>query len=409
MSFTLFLEALSGRLHIPDDIVKIIAMFYSNIYPLSTINFIMKHSDTTFLLCYRQKDNLYGYTTTFLWQSYNVTSQKYYSQIVDKGLQTKKNKMTFDIDPSIIIRNCRLPAFTANKFNNFPDNDHKISEELSSSRKWSLIFQFKGPSYAAARDNLYLSLFHYDLLTCDICNIYQLSLPKPPYISLYNPSIVYDDNKQTLYAMHMGSHLDKSINKLNLNSIKELQWQQMDDLSIYRKKASVCMVDNNRFIGIFGGDIGFSKGSTLVELYAINCEKSIRLNDSNLEYMSNAKSLYNDKLHRIVLSEISGMRDSVEWYDINKDKWITHKLDILRRSKAMNGYGKRKQDQIWFYRNNPYILCRSFIHEKNWNKREYKFGVETVDLRVASHEEQEVNWMDAGDYVITSNTFMLRL
>ena len=68
----------------------------------------------------------------------------------------------------------------------------------------------------------------------------------------------------------------------------------MRDSSIYGHNGCACLVDNDRFIAIFGH-------CSLAELYAINCEKSIPLSQDDIDLRNvNSKWLYHDQFRNFI-------------------------------------------------------------------------------------------------------------
>ena len=115
-----------------------------------------------------------------------------------------------------------------------------------------------------------------------------------------------------------------------------------------RYNTTACMVDNNRAISILGGDM-FGDASKKAELFALNCNKSVSLRDMEIE-RDKALSLYSNDLHKIFIVDVLKEKKRyyrnegkyywsnnryLEWYDINKDKWVLiedHCIDMQELS-----------------------------------------------------------------------------
>ena len=110
-----------------------------------------------------------------------------------------------------------------------------------------------------------------------------------------------------------------------------------------------------------------------VELYAINCDKSIWLQNM-IKPRLNPVCVYNDRMYQMVCggdSQLNGM----EYYDINKDKWrmIMDMLDF-----------DRKLQNMWISSVNPNIVFMEMLQTSHcrFNYPVDYMEIKRVDLRI---------------------------
>ena len=193
--------------------------------------------------------------------------------------------------------------------------------------------------------------------TCDLIpvNLPPLPVPRGSCDFAIPPQLIYNPRFETLYAMNSGvattneihdfedfpsklsdlySKFTQSVLALRFNGnhkgnkhrntkfIKtsdKLEWTLENSTLLSRHSTSLCLVDQQKFIGIFGGSdsVGISNAA---ELYAPNCKLSIRLKDMK-QKRNDAVSVYDGMgKHRVYVAGpwwIHGM----EQYDINQDRW----------------------------------------------------------------------------------------
>ena len=196
MSFRLLIKSFSGRLvSIPKDVIKLIHLFVNKGLNLNT--FV-----------------LYSYEP-YTPRLHNITTNK------DYEIVSTNTEISFNLEPQLIVNNCIFPTF-------FTNNRLFYGNPLSN--KWSLIFQHsRGRSIPAIFDpydvnlkhpetietTISVTLFHSGALWSDICNMYQFKLPSlykyyDDHLSYHEPSIVYNNSKQTLYLINSrANHIDK--------------------------------------------------------------------------------------------------------------------------------------------------------------------------------------------------------
>ena len=361
MSFEVLLDAVSQRLsnRIPPEVAKLIQMFYS------------KYGSNwdVFLFC-PHGQNLY-----------NITSQKYHNHLAS-NLDKSENLYSpqYPIHPNYIINNCKLPKYITKRLKvDLNKNNQSNSQQLLTSSHWSFVWQFE-------KEKSMVTLFHASQLSSTkaktsfryqpqpTCNIYQYLFPSfPSDHDTFLPSVTYSQQHQTLFTVHTPPYYSPFVYELYLNrgDLKP-KWRKSMRLSVnvYGKYArSLCMVDSDRFMAILSGSVieneNENENESIIstELYALNCNKSIKLSNLNgLHNARNINSLYNDRLHKIIAC---GEDRWIEVFDINKDKWIEIRTDEENT--------RSKIRQIWICQDNPYIIHRSYNNNR--------FQIETIDLR----------------------------
>eukprot|EP01084_Bolivina_argentea_P159892 278490_1 len=311
--------------------IELLISGYSNevlLVPTDIIREIKRYYHTfcidTFLLCSKNM------------KMYNISSSKRYRA----DIKWIGHRIT--INPQHIASYIQLPKYITH--NNAKWN---IPNEQLLSNNWCMMFQVghdsKYPSYAstdegiikqiarkASNDTVNLTIMNKQSISGNKCiGGYKFDLPLFPDYHMYAaPSIVYNKSQKMLFAMNIDTDIAKCknvIDALNLNQTN-LKWKRFAmNLTYQRYATSVCMVDNDRFISIVGGmdNTGNNHYETLetAELYALNCKKSIALKNMNKK-KSASSSIYHNLYHKII---VAGEKDhhGMEWFDINKDKWVT--------------------------------------------------------------------------------------
>ena len=158
--------------------------------------------------------------------------------------------------------------------------------------------------------------------------------------------------------MHQIFYGDNNVYCVKFDDI-DFKWKQIGCLLNKRSNTSLCMVDNDRFIAILGGTL-----PKCAELYALNCNKSIRIRNM-IQPMEYTKSIYHDKFHKIIVAD--RYNKGIQLYDINKDKW-----DIIQLQENMDD---NYINDIFICNENPNYLYMI------GNKYNHCF-VDKVDLRM---------------------------
>ena len=312
----LLLTVLSGRMRIPYDIIKLIKIF-SN-FPLLW---------NTYLLSLHQQ------------KLFDIESES-------KGeYQPILNQIQFGFDiPFIITPNC---LFSQCDLPNYVQEELKFCQiEFPKSQKWSLLFQFgrykhtknivTPDAYRVAEQNVteytsnstcYLTAMHCDGINHinNTINMHQFKLPlieEYEYNTDFFPSCgIYSNHNQSFYVT---TECGERLFQLDLKKPPtRCHWKNLSNKLLYKREGTaMCMVDNDRFISIIGGGSDENQPkSKHVELFALNCNVSIKLSDTNEAHGAAASSLYHKKYHKIILCGSENM----ELYDINKDKWVNLK------------------------------------------------------------------------------------
>eukprot|EP01084_Bolivina_argentea_P283276 485100_1 len=214
---------------------------------------------------------------------------------------------------------------------------------------------------ATISNDCYLTTFHSSSFLCTIPNIepIEFQLPSIPVINVSNsPCVIYSKIHNKLYAMHVINNTLKgnTLYSLDMNNklIDNKKWEwnkQSNNLMCMRQYASVCLMDNDRFIAIMGGISENFNGSKFTELYSFNGNKSIRLNDMK-QNKTDAASIYNKKLYKIIIFGKEGTynnNSSLEVYDINKDEWILYKCLDLTTNISKQLYISKSDPNIIFF------------------------------------------------------------
>eukprot|EP01084_Bolivina_argentea_P205132 350481_1 len=147
----------------------------------------------------------------------------------------------------------------------------------------------------------------------------------------YSSTYVYSKISQRIYNLHK-----KQIFSLGLGDIFAKYWKKVTSNSLWCTETA-CMADNDRFI--FGNK---SKHKTF--LYAFNSDKSIELTETIKEKRYGC-SIYHDEFHKIIYGDVKSM----EWYDMNKDKWL-----VINVSQKESHYNSLKN--IWYSPFNQNII-----------------------------------------------------
>ena len=296
-----------------------------------------------------------------------------------------------------IINNISLPFYLQK--NQYLYNKYNDYQQNLLSNNWSLIINIGGYNNYKQSAECHLTAFNRKCLHDDInrySHAYNFELPRYPEPTS-NPSIVYSENDQILYAMNgltaghdwndirgrtiyslnlsdqrtkyiddIKDDLDELCSIESLNDYKAHNWDwkiHSTKLKRMRFNTSACMVDD-RFIAILGG-YRESKKVNYGELYALNCDKSIWLR-TMINKRQNARSVYHDKYHKIIVGG-EDVKDGIESYDINKDKWVMLKVDL-------NSPYNRLQN-LFISHNNPNIVFLVGLD------LEYNVYLESMDIR----------------------------
>ena len=303
---------------LPDDIVRSIAAYYSLGLGVNTFLFL-KDVDGVHL--------------------YHIASQQ--SSLLTVCYDSPIDSRNFHPKMGHIVHGVSLPHHFRRKYKSNFLRRHICSDQ------WSFGF--------SVHLQCYLIAFHRDFMDSKNCTAYGFRLPD--FISLRTsniPSTVYSQRDETLYAMNFTDYSTNSDNNrivalpMRNNPMKyqdnenhensNIDWKRLDSELLYRREStSVCMVDGDRFIGIFGG-----RGSTKAdgrttnkaELFAVNCNKSIPLKAMHRDRV-NAISAYNEDIYKIVIAGPMCLTDGMEFYDINKDQWSLKPIKMKGRVQDM--------------------------------------------------------------------------
>lgn len=128
---------------------------------------------------------------------------------------------------------------------------------------------------------------------------------------------------------------------------KGARWRTLGGSVAKRHGTTSCMVDKDRFLGIFGGD-DFGDAGAAAELYALNCDRAVTLKPMQFARDA-ALSVYHAQLHAIFVADTrkeKQRRDradgghlwsnqrQIECYDVNCGEWrsVAHDVDMQRLS-----------------------------------------------------------------------------
>ena len=271
-----------------------------------------------------------------------------------------------NISSSYHAYKCQIPS----TWTEFCKRDHEtLYNELAAydvldSSNWHLLFHFISNGPAS------ITLFHPKLFTNDdqdgtitgaLAKYHGINTAIPGWTNSHRSTRpIYNNAQQTLYTIYDGAIFaldfkDNFDNFVGLSSEWKL-WKITD--KTIQHGASLCMVDNDRFMAVINAN---GKESYL---YALNETKiGIELADA-CEYRSRDYSLYHEYKHKIItIGSKSG-----EWYDLNKDKSM-----ILTRFEPDYHYEKN----VWYSPFHPSILyC---IHP--WRSEDNGIEILAIDLR----------------------------
>ena len=284
---SLLINAFAEHLMIPKDIINMIKLYYSygfniNTFLLSTI-----------------KRRLCNITTPNLQYQLQWDHNFYLGQS--------------NLKPQCIVNHTSLPLFIQNAKPDYYTNS------LWYSNNWSLLFQTCSPSSLTA---IHSNSFNNN---CYIA----LDFPLPE-LHITASSLIYNPTNKTLYAMYLSvdSNIIYSLDcKQKLYPLKPgwIQWEPARNRLCYKREhSSLCLIDKDRFIAVIGGSMQSYphyrlKTSKKVELFAVNCEVSVPLQDMNVA-KAKGISRYNAKHHTIVTCG-RARTDGMEIYDVNEDEW----------------------------------------------------------------------------------------
>eukprot|EP01083_Nonionella_stella_P005704 16472_1 len=168
--------------------------------------------------------------------------------------------------------------------------------------------------FLAVSDNEYILLNAY---LPYIKTVFTYTLPAAP-ASDVQP--LYDKTDNVLYVTNADQNRIHSL-ALTDNTGNEPKWNELTNkLKYQRYRPSACMIDNDRFIGIVGGESPL-RGIPLkkFEIFSKNANASIALKESTLHHDHDSTSLYHEMFHKVICG--CGKSGGIEWYDINKDEW----------------------------------------------------------------------------------------
>ena len=214
------------------------------------------------------------------------------------------------------IQQCKLPQgmieICKEKY-----EDKLSSESMLLSNQWSLIFRFsaKMGHVTAFHPEFHLHQTHFQkknstTITGKLVRQYRgynFKIPTLPYLCRH-PSI-YLKTVEQLYSFQIETIYSMNLKNKNKDEWKWDFWKTENGMKI-EEGASICSVDNDKFIACINAD---GKKSYL---FAMNEKKlSIRIADA-CKFRIDAKSMYHDSYHKIItIGKHTG-----EWYDINKGK-----------------------------------------------------------------------------------------
>eukprot|EP01084_Bolivina_argentea_P194979 334605_1 len=377
-SLELLLSGYSQQLNIflPLDILKLVALYYQS--PEFDINiFSLCCSSLKILnLCTQQeKDTIIHYNDCGCFE-YLTNSHCIANQIqLPSFIQTVQNTINSYSFFSQYLQKQKVPLIEL------------IPDHLLSSNKWSIIFRIgsslnKCDSYFTAFHRSSIKRITQDKVNDWIMEGYNFKLPSFPTHNTAEfgqfPSLIYNKSDDILYGMNVynteNNHKTQGVFSLkcNVKNTENWKWENQNVLlNFSRYETSLCMVDNDRFIAILGGCDANYNAVSCAELYAINCRKSIPLPNMSLGCSRQIKSVYHKQFHRIIAADIN---HGLEWYDINKDIWITiadcYVSSMDGYQKLVNWYGHNYKKfssfrDIFIPTNDPNCICIVGSRETN--------------------------------------------
>eukprot|EP01084_Bolivina_argentea_P281836 482294_1 len=279
------------------DIIEIISAYYGHtqIAYLATIRW-KSHSSKIMKLI--DIDTKQSYQTNL----YFTTKQNGFSPVYDHGFQSH-----------CVAQKCLLPLCMKSAAQTKYQNT-LTSNELLSSKQWNLIFRFGRVSHVTA---LHPSFYRRSVnFEPTYYRGYNFNIPTMKLLSV--SSTVYNQTDTYLYSLYARCIHRMTLNANSLYDIKKYsnicKWEKWHDYindNIYiNNGASVCMVDNDKFIACFNAT-GLKS-----YLFALNSTKLvIPLADACVPRYR-AVSMYHHIFHKIITVGVK----SAECYDINKDK-----------------------------------------------------------------------------------------
>eukprot|EP01084_Bolivina_argentea_P294114 505985_1 len=327
----------SISLYVPDDIMNLIIKFIGALFGLDTMSFFLhiesssdKHTIRLFNLI---SNTQYNVNLKIFHENKNSYQYLSYS----RGYCT--------------INNTPLPHTLYNQLKNNYDNTNN----------WSMFIRIGGmKAYLDISDwgrhwrqtpsnDCHLTAFNSSLLRqhshsnrSHTYTAYDFELPSFPEYCAY-PSIVYNKYNNILYAVN-----EKKIYSLNMkyekHSVKQSYWPRSWNIPIFsqqhseqwnwklvtdklqydRGTSTSCIVDN-KYIAIIGGLMNGTLNNIYGELFALNCNKSIKIKKLIEKHELHSVCVYHKKLHKIVLFQNS----NCNVYDINKDMWYNIERPIV--------------------------------------------------------------------------------
>ena len=312
-----------------------------------------------------------------------------------------KIKQWRSVNPGQCVMNkIKLPIHIKAKFKKSANYSNQFNDKELLSDNWSCIVNVGGGTdgddqflWKKKTNESHLTVFHPN----DVNNAYNFELPLFPEKQV-NPSVIYNQNNEILYAMNGKSNNwdainGKTIYSLDFNSCtsnKKWKWNILcNNLKCMRFDTSLCLIDNNIFI--MGGSRG-TYSLDYVELFNINSMQSIWLKNMNKK-RRNAFNFYHDKLHQIFV----GSDNNLEYYDINKDKWVM--IQSLTNFNYSNNYtAMNNAGNIWKSEYDPNVI---FISGRiNAGNNRIGIATEMLDLRKTNSR-----WKLISLYDIDANLF----
>ena len=128
----------------------------------------------------------------------------------------------------------------------------------------------------------------------------------------------------------------------------------------------------NRFIAILGGcdrENWTFRQCAESKLFALNCKQSISLKPMlKPRYSGTSDAIYDEHGHRIIVHDKYGW----DYYDINKDEWISAWSDDEHRL---------RNSKLWISNYNPKVLYFAGHTDASYDENEYKVEVIKYDMR----------------------------
>lgn len=377
---------LSCSLLIPKDIINLIELFYSNGISWDVY------------LCLGDNPSM---------KLYNVASNKKYDIISSMGDKWFNSyRVSNDLNTTFIANHCDLPQYFAN---------HLAKKQLDNipRHNWSISFHFDNgyPFNACAK------LFNASLISSnpsERSQCYQFKLMPLQNIWENRPSMSYSSERQIMYLTNVRENEEitkqgatypgfRSVWQLDLNHTEKPIQGFLGHLTINRYSTCTCLVDNNRFICVIGGIDRYSRTHcNNVELFAIDCRKSIEIKGVEYEFHDrSSRCIYHKEYHKIIICNKHARLDA---YDINKDKWMLINADL--DCECMDNKFERIHwkdaimQQLWINEEDPCLIMRSI---STWRGAK----MQQFDIRV--NGKKQIWSSDDLDFYIRDTPLLLRM